>query len=130
MASDLEKAIDGVTPLLGAEAAEAVGNALSKLSEESDKPIVQDLLGWTEGAIRAGGPGAVVALKDWLVDLAKGDSVPPFPPGMSLRDQSDILAKVQNLEADEKAKWRDQMVLIGDTLGSVMLGIVAGMLKS
>jgi len=129
MASDLEKAIDGVTPILGEEGAKALGNALNDLAKETDNEIGQQLLGWVEGAVRTGGPDAVVALKDWIMDMAKGDTVPPFPPGTPLDVQSDMLAKVQNAEADAKSAFRDQMVLIGDTLGAVMLGIVSGLIK-
>ena len=129
MPSDLEKAIDTITPTLGKEGAEALGNALQDLKDKTDNDVGQQVLGWVEDAVRTGGPDAVVALKDWLVDMANGEDLPPWPEGTSLRVQSDMLAALQKAEMEDKSKFKDQMVLIGDALGSVLLGIVSGLIK-
>ncbi len=128
MSSDIEKVIDDVAPMLGKEGAKALGDALSDLKGKTNNEVGQQLLGWIESTVRANGPAAVVAMKDWMVEAAKGEGAPPFPdPAPPLRIQSDMLAKLQNAEADDKNKFRDQMVLIGDSLGSVLLGVVSSL---
>lgn len=126
----IKEAADIAAPALGAAGSEALAKAIDDLAKSTDNEIGQQLLGWVEGAVKTNGPGAVVAIKDWIVDLAEGDKIPPFPdPPPPLRIQSDMLAALQNAEADDKSKFRDQMVLIGDALGSVLLGIVSGLIK-
>ena len=125
----LMEAIDKATPALGAVGADALAKAIDDLAKETDNEIGQQLLGWVEVTVKAQGASGVVALKDWIVDMVDGEKVPPFPEGTSLRMQSEMLAKIQNAEAEDASKFKKQMVLIGDTLGSVLLGIVSGLIK-
>ena len=128
--NQFEEIADVAAPALGKAGSDALAKAIDDLAKETDNEIGQQLLGWVEATVKLQGPGAVVGLKDWIVDMAKGDSVPPFPdPPPPLRVQSEMLAKLQNAEADAKSKFKDQMVLIGDALGSVLLGIVTGLIK-
>ncbi len=127
--SDLEKAIDAATPVLGEEGAKALGTALEDLAKETDNEIGQEVLGWVASTVEANGAAGVVALKDWIMDLAKGDTSSPIPKGINLRQSSDIYARLQNKEADDMSEFRDTMVVIGDTLGTVLLGIVKGLIK-
>lgn len=126
----LIEAIDVATPALGKAGADALAKAIDDLAKETDNEVGQQLLGWVEATVKAQGANGVVALKDWIVEMVDGDKVPPFPdPAPPLRVQSDMLAKLQNAEADAQSEFKKQMVLIGDVLGSVLLGIVSGLIK-
>ena len=61
--------------------------------------------------------------------MVDGDQSAPIPPGTPLRVSSDIFAALQNKEAEELNKFRDTVIIIGDTLGVVLLGIVKGLIK-
>lgn len=104
-----------------------ITDALDKLEKNSDEPWKRALLEMLGDAVAEYGWDGIKMAQDAVEKLAEGKI--PEMDFVSLRARSDILAALQNEEADAKSKAKEFFCIIGESLGILLKAIIGGLLK-
>ncbi len=110
-----------LVPILGQKAVDAAADELKELAGESDG-WKKTLLALTANAVEEFGPEGIQKAMD-VVEALRKNEVPKID-WADLEVASDILAKLQNAEADQKTAARDFMVKLSKVLGIFLVGII------
>jgi hypothetical protein len=123
---DWEKLLKGMVKQAGVVGMKKAEKAMDKLKGEMDEPwkrVMMDLLG---DAVETYGWEGVERVQKAVDQLGKGKS--PDLSFASLKAQSDALAILQNMEADQKSKTKDFFAVVGESLGVILKAVIAGLM--
>ena len=128
MSFDLKTFLDDLIPVLGEAGVGALAEELDELSagQEGWKKSVLALLA---NAVEVYGPQGLDVGMDYLNKLLQGGTLPPIN-WADLEVASDILAHLQNLEADERAKWGDFLAKLSKSLGVILGALIRGLVSA
>lgn len=127
MSSEIKEGVDDITAVLAPKAVEEIGKALGKV--EVKEEWQSTLLTVVADSIDTYGVTGIEKAKDLIWNLVEGK---PFDQEafnkLSLRAQSELLAQLQNKEADEQTAVKDFFVVVGETLGGVLVAVAKGLI--
>lgn len=125
---DLQGLVTTLLPVLGEHGVKALTAELSSLIAEANEPWKKAVLGLVANGVETFGPQGVQIATKAIEDLIAGED-----PDISWADldvASDILAHMQNAEADRKAASKDFLSKVGKVLGQVFGGFIKGLIAS
>lgn len=88
----------------------------------------QAVLRVVAGVLKEHGLDGVPLVGPFLDDLMDGKPVDLKVHGLSLREASDVLAALQNAEADRKKEVNDFLAVVSTTIGKVVSSLLSGVL--
>jgi len=123
---DLKKLLDDFLPVLGQAGVDALAGELNDVAggQEGWKKSVLALIA---NAVEVHGAKGIDIGMDYINKVLAGET-PPEIDWADLEVASDILAHLQNVEADEKTKWGDFLAKLSHTLGSVLSALIKGLI--
>lgn len=104
------------------------GSALKELAASADSPWKKTVLALVADSIKKYGPAGISEAKKLVDRIAKGK--PVDLSFASLRVQSDVLARLQNAEANRKTEAREFMLLVAKTLGQILAAVIKGIVAA
>jgi len=110
--------------IVGAKKAE---KAIEKLLGDSDDPWKRAVLEMVGDAVEEYGWEGVGRVQEAVEQLASG--LVPDLSFASLKARSDILAFMQNAEADKKKEARDFLMVVGSVIGVLLKIVIKAVLK-
>lgn len=126
MSTKWEELIQSVIKTVGVAGVSELEKALAELESEAKKPWQKAILNIAGDLLAKHGIDGIKMLEA-LIENIMNDEVPDLSFA-SLRDRSDYLAAIQNMEADDKKKVREFFTKIGYSLGVVVKSIISGVL--
>ena len=126
MSTKWEELIQSVIKTVGVAGVSELEKALAELESEAKKPWQKAILNIAGDLLAKHGIDGIKMLEA-LIENIMNDEVPDLSFA-SLRDRSDYLAAIQNMEADDKNKVREFFTKIGYSLGVVVKSIISGVL--
>lgn len=126
---DLQKLIDSLVPALGHAGVQALTDKLSGLKADASDPWKKAVLGMAVSAVQAHGTQGIDLAHQYLDALIAGKA-PPVIDGLDLEAVSDLLAQIENAEADKKTACKAYLTQIGDVLGTILSAIAKGIISS
>lgn len=122
---DFQKFLDNLLPLVGNAGIEALSGLFKDLAADQDEPWAESALALLADALYENGLDGIELARQAIHDLLDGET--PEIDWANPRTASDIVAQLQNIEADNKDAVRDFFAKIGDALGLILAGIVKGL---
>jgi len=101
--------------------------AMNRLQGEMDEPWKRAIMDMVGDAVEKYGWEGVERVQEVVDQVAAGKA--PDLSFASLKARSDVLAFMQNAEADEKSKARDFFSVVGQALGVVLKVVIRGLIK-
>jgi hypothetical protein len=123
-----EELIKNVIRTVGVTGVIELEKALDDIRNEADKPWKKAILNMACDLLVEHGIDGIKMIES-LVDKIIDGEIPDLSFA-SLKDRSDYLAAIQNMEADDKKKVKDFFRKIGNSLGIIVKSIVSGILSS
>lgn len=126
MSGEIKDGVDDITAALAPKAVDEINKALGKVEVKEEWQAT--LLGVVADSVETYGVAGIEKAKDLIWNLVEGK---PFDQeafdNLSLRAQSDLLAQLQNKEADEQTAVKDFFAVVGHMFGGVLVAIAKGM---
>jgi len=119
---DFTKLLDTLLPLIGQKAVDKVQAELSSLAASTETPWQKAVLALTADAVTKFGPKGITMALDAIKALKKNKT--PKLDWADLRVASDVLAALQNAEADKKSQAQDFLVKLSNILGLILGAIL------
>ncbi len=116
-----------VLPILGPESAQELEAKLGGLSLPADKDWQKMALALVSDAVEKHGPEGIALAVQAVQDMMAGQ--PPKIDWADLRLASDIVAHMQNAEADHKREFNDYMVKIGKVAGIILATLIKSLVS-
>ena len=110
--------------IVGAKKAE---EAIGKLLGEADEPWKRAILEMTGDAVEEYGWEGVTRVQEAVDQLVAG--LVPDMSFASLRARSDVLAFLQNAEAEKKKEARDFLLVVGSVIGVLLKIVIKALLR-
>jgi hypothetical protein len=126
MSTKWEELISSIIKTVGVAGVSELEKALAELESEAKKPWQKAILNIAGDLLAKHGIDGIKMLEA-LIENIMNDEVPDLSFA-SLKDRSDYLAAIQNMEADDKKKVREFFTKIGYSLGVVVKSIISGVL--
>jgi hypothetical protein len=126
MSTKWEELIQSIIKTVGVAGVSELEKALAELESEAKKPWQKAILNIAGDLLAKHGIDGIKMLEA-LIENIMNDEVPDLSFA-SLKDRSDYLAAIQNMEADDKKKVREFFTKIGYSLGVVVKSIISGVL--
>lgn len=126
MSTKWEELISSIIKTVGVAGVSELEKALAELESEAKKPWQKAILNIAGDLLAKHGIDGIKMLEA-LIENIMNDEVPDLSFA-SLKDRSDYLAAIQNMEADDKKKVREFFMKIGYSLGVVVKSIISGVL--
>lgn len=123
---DWKVIFDSMVPTLGQSAVNALATELRGLKADASEPWKQSVLALTVDAVEKFGPAGVQHATDVVHSILGG--TPPQMDWADLEVASNILAHLQNAEADHKSSVKEFMARVGKFVGVLMSGFIKGIL--
>lgn len=123
---DIKQLLDLLLPQLGQAGVDALKDLLEDLSADQDQPWKKAVLALLADAVKNHGPEGIEMARK-AIEAILAHKVPKID-WANPRTASDIVAQLQNAEADQKVAARDFFVKLGEVLGKVSVGIVLGLI--
>lgn len=124
---NLNELLKQLVPVIGEMAAK-------KLADELED-VAGDQTGWKKtvlalvaNAVEQYGPAGINMAMEALENIQKGKA--PQIDWADLRIASDILAELQNAEADKKKAAQDYLVRLSQVLGLILAAVVKGLMSA
>lgn len=117
--------MNGIIKNAGVAGVKELEDALAELESIAKQPWQKALLRMTGAAVEKYGPVGLERIENLISDLSKGKE--PDLGFASLRDRSDYLAALQNMEADDKSKAKDFVRVVGKQVGIILRAILEGL---
>jgi len=125
----LEDLLAKMAPVLGNQAVVALKGEIDELVGESKEPWKKAVLGLVADGVTVYGPKGVQVALDAIEKLRTGDEAPNLD-WADLDVCSDILAHMQNAEADSRSETREFLQKVGKVLGILFGAFLKGLLAS
>ena len=113
-------------PTIGQTGIDALTSVFKDLAEGQDAAWKKAALALVANAVEKEGPGGLKLALDAL-DALMNDEEPDID-WADLRVASDVLAQLQNAEADTKSAVKDYIDKLSKTLGVIMAGVIKGLI--
>jgi hypothetical protein len=126
MSTKWEELIQSIIKTVGVAGVSELEKALAELESEAKKSWQKAILNIAGDLLAKHGIDGIKMLES-LIENIMNDEVPDLSFA-SLKDRSDYLAAIQNMEADDKKKVREFFTKIGYSLGVVVKSIISGVL--
>lgn len=123
---DFQKLLDTLIPTLGKTGVDALAREFQDLADAQGQPWKKAVLALLADAIEANGLDGVALAQSVIHDLFENKV--PVIDWASPRTASDIVAVLQNAEADTKSATNDFFVKLGGGLGKILSGLIKGMM--
>ncbi len=127
MSGDIKDGVDDITDALAPKAVEEINKALEGIEVKEEWQAT--LLGVVVDSVETYGVTGIQKAKDLVWNLIEGK---PFDQeafnNLSLRAQSDLVAQLQNKEADEQTAVKDFFAVVGHMFGGVLVAVAKGMI--
>ncbi len=127
MAIDFSKMLTDMLPVIGQVGVDALANELAELAKTADEPWQRGVLALISDAVAKNGPSGIDLAIDAIKKALDGDEAPDID-WADLETASDILALMQNKEADEKSAVMDFMSQMSNSLGVILSGLIKGLI--
>ena len=128
MSFDLQKFLNDLLPVLGDAGVAALKGELDDLAAGEDG-WQKAVLAFMANAVEEHGPKGIDIGMDYLNSvLAGGD--PPNIDWADLEVASDLLAHLQNVEADAKSEWQDFLARLSHSLGVILGALIRGLVSN
>jgi hypothetical protein len=121
------KMLDHLVPSLGEAGVKALGDKLDSLSAEATEPWKKTVLSLTANAVESGGMKGIDLAWKAIEDLI--NDKPPKIDWADLEVASDVLAQLQNAEADRKDEIRDFFAKVSHDIGAIIGGLIKGLVS-
>lgn len=125
---DFQTLINQFLPVLGQAGVTALAEQLKDLAASTGQPWQKILLNLTAEAVEKHGPKGIDLARDAIDDMIA--KRPPQIDWANPRTASDLVAALQNAEADEKSAARDYFVKVGHVLGQILTATVKSIVAS
>tara|TARA_Y100000310_G_scaffold127207_1_gene126256 strand:- start:4114 stop:4497 length:384 start_codon:yes stop_codon:yes gene_type:complete len=125
---DLQALVNGLLPVLGQVGVDALTKEVSELTADAKEPWKKAILGLVANGVETFGPRGVQVASAALNKMLAGDD--PEIEWADLDVQSDILAHMQNAEADRATAAKAFLAKVGKVLGQVFGGFIKGLIAA
>ena len=115
--SDFSRALEGLVPIVGAQAVKLASDELDGLASDASDPLKAAVLSLMSDAVSEHGTAGIAMAQKAVKDLLEGDT--PNIDWASPRTASNLVAAMQNAEADRKTEAREMAQRIGHALGKI-----------
>jgi|TARA_R110000824_G_scaffold63518_2_gene166953 hypothetical protein len=115
--SDFSDALEGLVPIVGAQAVKLASDELDGLASDASDPLKAAVLSLMSDAVAEHGTDGIAMAQKAVKDLLDGDT--PNINWASPRTASNLVAAMQNAEADRKTEAREMAQRIGHALGKI-----------
>lgn len=123
--SKWEDLLQGIVHNAGVAGVRELEDALESVEKDAKEPWKKAILQLAGDAVEQYGPEGLKHVER-LIDRI-GDDDEPDMEFASLRARSDYLAALQNMEAEQKSAAKDFFKAMGQKLGIILKGILAGL---
>jgi hypothetical protein len=113
---------------VGEEGVEKLAGFLDGEAAKADEPWKRTLLDLLADAGRKHGPEGFKMAQDAVERMLDGDGADIRKVTSNLLIASNLLAQLQNAEADRKDRARKWLIAIGQTLGTILKAVVSAVL--
>jgi len=127
MAFDLQKFLNDLLPVLGQAGVDTLKGELDDLAA-GQEGWQQTVLAFAANSVEEYGPKGIDIAMESLNKLFDGEEVDIS--WADLEVASDLLAHLQNAEADAKSEWQDFVARLSHTLGTVLGALIRGLASS
>ncbi len=125
---DLQTIVNGMLPVLGQAGVNALTKEVTALTAEAGEPWKKAVLGLVGNGIEMFGPQGVQVATDAINRMLAGED--PELDWAELDVASDILAHMQNAEADRATAANAFLSKVGKVLGTVFGGFIQGLIAA
>lgn len=125
---DLQALLNSLVPSIGQGAVDLLAEQLKDISHGANEAWQKTVLNLLAQAVEANGPGGIQMAMDAINSLFDGEEV--VIDWADLETASDIVAQLQNAEADQKKAVNDYLTKITKALGVVLNGLIRGLITS
>jgi hypothetical protein len=120
--------LKNLVPALGEAGVKMLSDKLDDLSAEATEPWKKTVLALTANAVESAGVDGIKMAYDAIENLINDE--PPKLDWADLEVASDVLAQLQNAEADRKSEARDFFARVSNDIGAVLGGLIKGLIGS
>lgn len=121
-------AFESLVDELGKLGMKKAGTAINRLIKQAVSPWKKTILSLVADAIKQYGPAGIEKAEKAIKRIADGKA--PDVSFATLRVQSDVLARLQNAEADRKNEAREFMAMVAKTLGEIIAAVIKGIIAA
>jgi len=125
----LMKILNELVPVLGQAGVDALADELKALTEGMDEAWKKTVMNLLINGIENYGVDGIQMAMDYINKLLDGDDLPDID-WADLRTASDIVAQLQNAEADQKTAVKDFLAKTSKILGQIIAGLIKGLLSA
>jgi len=124
--NDFTNFLEKLLPVVGQKGVDAIEAKLKGLSEGADSGWKKAALALVADAVEKHGPAGIKMATQAIQDLLDGSA--PNIDWADLEVASNILAQMENAEADKKDSTRKFLAEVSEVLGVILAGIIKGLL--
>lgn len=125
----LMKILNELVPILGQVGVDALVDELNELTEGMDDAWKKMVMNLVVNAVENHGMEGIQLALGYINALMEGERIPEID-WADLRTASDVVAHLQNAEADRKSEVNDFMAKISAVLGKIVAGLLKGLLSN
>ena len=119
--------VGALAPVVGEATANVLSEELGKMAADAEDPLNKALLSMMTNAMKEHGAVGIQSVITAVTDLSAGKQV-DLTKITDLETASDLLAVMQNQEADRREAANDMLTQIGKSLGVVTSALVSGLI--
>ncbi len=125
----LMKILNELVPTLGQAGVDALADELKGLTEGMDEAWKKTVMNLLISGVENYGVDGIQMAMDYINKLMDGDDLPDID-WTDLRTASDLVAQLQNAEADRKSAVKDFMAKTSKILGKILAGLIKGLISA
>jgi len=118
--------LKNIIPALGEMGIKTLADKLDDLAADASEPWKKAVLALVADALEKNGPDGIKMAYEAIEALVTNK--PPKIDWADLEVASDILAQLQNAEADRKSAARDFFARVSDDIGAIIGGLIKGLI--
>ena len=119
--------VGALAPVVGEATANVLSEELGKMAADAEDPLNKAHLSMMTNAMKEHGAVGIQSVITAVTDLSAGKQV-DLTKITDLETASDLLAVMQNQEADRREAANDMLTQIGKSLGVVTSALVSGLI--
>ena len=123
-----KRKISNLASKVGEEGVDQLAAVLDGEAEKADEPWKRTLLDLLADGARRHGPEGFKMAQDAVERMLDGDDTDIRKVTKNLLIASNLLAQLQNAEADRKDRARKWLSAIGETIGGILKAVVGALL--
>jgi len=123
-----KRKLSGLASKLGQEGVDRLADLLDDEAGKADEPWKKTLLDLLADGARRHGPDGFQMAQDAVERLLDGDDADIRKVTKNLLIASNLLAQLQNAEADRKDRARKWLRAVGETIGQILKAVVGTVL--